>query len=301
MKKFCFSVIAILWCAYQSEAFVVKTVLFQPADAPGMTDMRITWLIRGAQELYADEMDINGFGRKTFKLEETDGELKIHRIRGMHPPSYYQNDTWHRVKAELPGAFNPDTDPSDKQDDILLIIVAGVTFLQNESAGFGNYRHSNRYGGFAVIAGGSGKLTINFIAHLLENCFGLYNNSENPETAPYSLEHYEARWLDKHYHFNSRINGFEFPRTVGLPTFQNLKQIDRVRMSLEVTSDIGLHQAVAVRLSGILVIGWEYLTGEKSATINIEAARSKWGDDVLILLMDTQGNYHIKSFAVTLP
>ena len=301
MKKFFVLLSAFIFTSLTAEAFVVKTIFFKPTDAAVISDAKIAGLLRGVQGLYADEMQRQGFGRKTFRLEEVNGNVSVHRVNGRRTWNQYLNNTWENVLAELPDRFNPYTEPWEKQDDIHIIIVGGINLVDNSGWGVGWPHHSNRYGGNMVVAANSGHLNISVIAHELGHCFGLYHKPEGTDPDPPSLEHYEARWLDRHYHFNNRANNFTFPRTIGSPTLTAVLNMDKINFQLQVSSDIGLHQAVVIRDPGVLVVGWDYMEGENHGTIEFQAVRWKWRSKVTVTIMDTLGNYHMKDFHVTLP
>ena len=307
MKKFFVLLLVFIFPSLSTEAFVVKTIFFKPTDAAVISDAKIAGLLRGVQQLYADEMQRQGFGRKTFRLEEVNGNVSVHRVNGRRTWNQYLNNTWENVLAELPDRFNPNTEPWEKQDDIHIIIVGGIDCVDGRktdgwcSWGAGWPHHSNRYGGNMLVAANSGHLNISVIAHELGHCFGLYHKPEGTDPDPPSLEHYEARWLDRHYHFNNRANNFTFPRTIGSPTLTAVPEMDRINFQLQVSSDIGLHQAVVIRDPGVLVVGWDYMEGENHGTIEFQAVRWKWRSKVTVMIMDTLGNYHMKDFHVTLP
>ena len=307
MKKFFILLLFFIFPSLTAEAFVVKTIFFKPTDAAVISDAKIAGLLRGVQRLYADEMERQGFGRKTFRLEEVNGNVSVHSVNGRHASHQYLDDTWENVLAELPDRFNPNTPPWKKQDDIHIIIVGGIDCVDGRKAdgwcswGAGWPHHSNRYGGNMVVAANSGHLNISVIAHELGHCFGLYHKPEGTDPDPPSLEHYEARWLDRHYHFNNRANTFTFPKTIGSPTLTAGSEMDSIKFQLQVSSDIGLHQAVVIRDPNVLVVGWDYMDGENQGTIEFQAVRWKWRSKVTVLIMDTLGNYHMKDFHVTLP
>lgn len=61
-----------------------------------------------AQELYASEMELQGFGRKTFTLERNHvGDVVVHRVNGKKTARAYQNRTFDAVMREMPDRFNP--------------------------------------------------------------------------------------------------------------------------------------------------------------------------------------------------
>ncbi len=304
MKKFFVLLISLMLTMFcmDSYAFVVETIFFKPTDADVVSDAKISGLVKDAQELYASEMDLQGFGRKTFNVEkDLNGDVKVHRVNGRHESRHYSNNAWQKILPELPNRFNPTTAPWDKQDNIRLIIVGGVVVFDGRAWGYGWPRHSTRYGGSLLVAANSGHLNVSVIAHEIGHCFGLYHKPEGSDPDPPSLEHYEARWLDKHYHFNNRANNFTFPKIdTGRPKMTALQE-NKVKFELGVSSNHGLHQAMIFRKSDIRVIDWDYLNGENRDTITLHADRHEWANEMVLEVMDELGNYTMKDVFVSLP
>ena len=215
MRTLMSTVIAIFlsFAAIQAEArFIVRTVFFKPANAKVVPENRISNIVKDAQKLYADEMALQGYGRKTFKYEEkVDGDVRVHTVNGRFNSFNYADNTYEKILLELPDKFNPRTPPWDKQDEIFIIIVGGVASV-NGSWGFAWPHHSNRYGGVAVIAAESGHLNKDVIAHELGHCFGLYHKPPGSDPDPPSLEQYEARWLDNTTILTIEITILHFPK-----------------------------------------------------------------------------------------
>ena len=293
--------LAITFVSTTSAEFIVKTIYFQPTDAPAFADVqdKISKLSITCQELYASEMDRHGFGEKTYRLEK-DGvnNVRIHHIIGKHPADHYTLRTSAKVFLELPDNLNPNTRPWDEQDVVRVIIVGGITHINGNSWGIGWPRHSGRYGGTSLLAGASPHLSVNIIFHELRHCFGLYHQ-ENGTSG--KLERYEARWLDKHYHFNNIANNFTFPKPLNkMPTLTNIDG-NLVRFELELTSEIGLHQAQIFRENDLVVIGWDYLNGKDKDSALFEVEIGKWTPVITFQVMDTRGNYHMVDMNIVLP
>ncbi len=277
--------------------FIVETIYFKPSDIINAKTDNTAEVVDAAQKRYASEMQRHGFGRKTFRLErDGNSKVKVHIVNGRHGWRHYANDAWDKIRPELPNRFNPTTSPWDKQDRIRIIVVAGVNVLDGWVWGYGWPRHSNRYGGTAILAENSGHFDRYLVFHEIGHAFGLYHKPEGADAG--TLEHYEARWLDKHYHFNNRQNNFSLPKVeVHNPKLTATKE-GRIRMEVIANSDIGLHQAMLVKNNDIQVIGWDYLGGTNKAVISIEGSRRRWGRNVFIEVMDTSGNYVIINMTI---
>lgn len=62
---------------------------------------RLSKIFVAVREFYAREMERNGFGRRTVKLiNDTDGLLKIHLVRGAQPYSHYNVESGHEIRSE---------------------------------------------------------------------------------------------------------------------------------------------------------------------------------------------------------
>ncbi len=282
--------------------FIVDCVYFKPSDAEEIATDKIKRTIEAAQALCAEEMNRHGFGRKTFRLDrDTDGEIIIHKFNGRNGwRSYSQTeDTYGKLKPELPDRFNEDTPPWNKQDRVRLIIVGGAKFVDGNLWGVGWSLSGYRCGGTAIIAGNSRGLTAEVIFHELGHTFGLFHKPEGMD--PYALEEYEARWLDKHYHFNDNERNVVLPSVDQSTLKLTAVGADTIKLEIAAAADLGLHQAKIYRLADIIVIGHDYFNGEKNAIISIQAPRHMWSDRMRIRLMDRQGNYIAAPMDIQLP
>lgn len=295
-----FTLFCTISCMETHARFIVETIYFKPSDIGNHRMDKIKGMVEGAQRRYETEMVRNGFGKKTFRLErDTNHDVVIHIVNGRHGWRHYTLNTWEKIQPELPDRFNPNTPPWEKQDRVRLIIVGGLELINGVSWGVGWPRHSNRYGGSVLIATNSGHFTEGLIFHELGHAFGLYHKPEGKD--PEALEHYEARWLDKHYQFNNRPNDFTFPTV----EWQNPKltalEPDNIKMEVVANSEIGLHQAEVFRKHDIQVIAQHYLNGEKKAILTLEANRRKWHSNIVLKVMDTRGNYVMIDMTLAIP
>ena len=304
LKRYIYSLVfllALIFVEISSANFIVQTIYFQPTDAPNIDNVRnnIQKLMLETQELYGNELDRQGFGKKTFDLEkDNNGLVLVHHVVAKNNSNHYVNNTWNNVLPELPDQFNPNTAPWNKQDRIRVIVIGGVQLVDGRWWGIGWPVHSNRYGGTTYMAGGTPHFDKNLIFHEIGHCFGLYHKEIVVEG---QLDHYEVRWLSEHYHFNGDQNNFTFPTPINKNPLLTNQDDNMVRFELELTSDIGLHQAQIHRTSDIIVLDWDYLNGKGKDTATFEVNRNKWGNKVTLQIMDTRGNYHATHITIVLP
>lgn len=116
----------VLCISASAQAFEVKFIYFRPSDIWADATRAISNFAEGAWEFYADELERNGFDRKTFNVERDGDDIVVHIVDGAHGWQHYLTETWPKIVAELPNAFNQDTAPWDKQDDVICVIVGGV-------------------------------------------------------------------------------------------------------------------------------------------------------------------------------
>lgn len=112
MLMLCISVIIvglssgpILVEAADGPAYDVKVVYFVPTDRQPMPqyEERLRTTMDFIQRFYAQEMQRNGYGSKTFRMERDAGtdQPVIRLVRGQHENAYYCANVWGRVMGEV--------------------------------------------------------------------------------------------------------------------------------------------------------------------------------------------------------
>ncbi|MYC78305.1 hypothetical protein F4X10_21295 [Candidatus Poribacteria bacterium] len=296
--------ILFLLCApYTQAEFITKVVYFKSADVKTNLTLKIQEIVENTQRTYADEMQRNGFERKTFSVETHLGKPKIHIVNGRKNAASYLRNTYENTRNELPNFLRQDTPPFDKQDMIIVTIVGGIDCINGRDAsafcawGVGYPHHSLRYGGNVLIAADSGNLNEDVLFHEMGHAFGLYHKPSN--FLPSTLEMYEARWLDKHYQFNKRQNNFSLPEFVNDHKIIALEN-GKVKLKINAIANNVLHQAMLVN-SDLLVVSSHFMQGKNEDTISFEFRRSEVSNNMFAELMDTNGNYIAKDFTIKLP
>ena len=114
------------------EPRTVRMIYFLPNDRPYRTDVvdSMKVVIRRVQNFYAEQMQANGHGEKTFRFETDDqGEPRVHRVNGQYPDSHYLEETLDTVLEEISQAF-------DLQGNIYLTVIDNsMDLIRDESEG----------------------------------------------------------------------------------------------------------------------------------------------------------------------
>ena len=82
---------------------MVRLIYFFPRDRQPQPDInaKIDWLIKDVQEFYAEQMEIHGFGRKTFSFEtDAHGNAVVYHVKGRFLDQEY-NDGKASAGAEI--------------------------------------------------------------------------------------------------------------------------------------------------------------------------------------------------------
>ena len=233
----------------------VKLIYFVPKDRepqPNM-GMKLNELIENVQQFYADEMKRHGFDRKTFDFEKDEnGKPIIYRVDGQFTDSYYLEDTYKKVTAEIDEQFT-------KFRNVYLVAVdiSSEKIGEAHGEGGGIYFTSNlakhSTGGYALIPASGPAFSFYVTAHELGHAFGLKHNFPKPGSTElsyimsydrvdtYQLPKCAAEWLDKNRLFNHDQKFFnELPTIEKLPLLTNKSNLTYLRFKVEDAD--GLHQ-----------------------------------------------------------
>ena len=91
------------------EPYTVRLIYFLPNDRQPQPDIdtKMDTLIKEVQQFYADQMEIHGFGRKTFRFEtDATGKAVVHRMKGKFNEAYYYRDNhplivWREIEKQF--------------------------------------------------------------------------------------------------------------------------------------------------------------------------------------------------------
>ena len=237
---------------------MVRILYFLPRDRsiqPGIWT-KLNTRLRNVQRFYADQMEINGFGRKTFTFEtDESGEMLVYRIDGQFRDRYYHTNTAHKIHAEISSQF-------DMGRHVYLIVadISSQSIGGKNKCGIGGgdwYKNENLIrgkGGYAVIPASGpcfdGAYGTIVAAHELGHAFGLEHDFRNDAylmsygVAPHRLSKCAARWLDRHRFFNTDQTAFNEPTSIQMLTPSAYPPNARnFTLQFKVTDVDGIHQA----------------------------------------------------------
>ena len=134
---------------------MVRVVYFFPKDRRPQPDIntKLDALIKDVQQLYVNEMERHGFGRKIFRIEtDRNGKALVHHVRGRFNDAYYQKHTSRKVHEDTKERF-------DRSKNIYLYAIdistglIGVGDAGGVSCGQG---YDNAGGGYAIFSASGG-------------------------------------------------------------------------------------------------------------------------------------------------
>ena len=302
---------------------IVRLIYFIPSDMAPLPDIetKVRNQIKDTQQFFADQMQVYGFGRKTFTFETNeDSEPLVHRVDGKFDDAYYHADTGHKVREEIGEQF-------DMSKDLYLIVtdISSESIDDEQTCGIGWNPVFEDVGGWknsderwAIIpafgnclAQGSG---VPLIAHELGHAFGLEHDfrkesyimsyGDNPDR----LARCSAEWLDASRFFNTYQTTFNELATIEMfpPRAYSLSATN---LRFEVTDADGVHQAQllvpatapADPAEGLKLHSCK-LFNDRSSLVEfvIPTSTAPFGEKVTLSVIDSLGNTTREEFDLIL-
>ena len=229
---------------------MVRLIYFLPKSRQPQPDIdeKLDALIRDVQEFYADEMKHHGLGRKTFTFETNKaGKALVHHVDGQFTDSYYQEQTFVKVREELDDQFHT--------PQHIYLIAIDISSERLDLRACGEAKRVWAGGGEEIIIPASGDcFNVSVIAHELGHGFGLRHDFRNDSyimsygSNPDKISKCTAAWLDVNRFFNNSQNAFNKSSRINIgTTIQMLPPLETppnaIRLRFKVNDSDGLHQA----------------------------------------------------------
>ena len=286
--------------------WLVSLIYFRPSDVPVRpnVDAEIDALIKKAQRFFADQLELHGFGRKTFQFEtDAHGNAVVHHVNGKFPRMHYVNNG--KYKQEIKGQIY-----ISQKKSVPVYMLGSDPWFFTEWGGIGG---GGNYGGFAEIDDWHWKI----IAHELAHAFGLQHDWRTDANAKRIRTFTDdrmltsfcaAEWLSVHPAFNpgqpvstSNATIKMLPPTLASPP-------NTIRLRFEVTDLDGLHQA-QLQIPDFVVYSGQYkhmvdckrLHGRHSTVEFVTTKLTPQIEGVTLSVIDVRGHMSTHSFLIDVP
>ena len=281
-----------------SPEYVVRVIYFLPNDRepdPNM-DEKLDTLMKDAQQFYADQMEVHGFKRKTFRFEADDASnVIVHHVNGKFNDAYYLRPSiglgtaWAEIEEQFDMHKNIYFLAYDISNAYLVDTTDGRTFY---GIGIGD-----SLSGTATIPASNFRAAI----HELGHAFGLRHDSNFGGNRIFTRlgdddwmtnSFCAAEWLNVHRYFNPTQEAFNTDTKVKMLTPSLAAPPNDIRLKFEVTDPDGLHQVQLHKPYGAYpsVIDYQSLNGTR-ATVEFVTNELIDGNNITLRVIDKHGNF----------
>lgn len=200
-RHVCLLTVLFLFCAYTGNAqetehehndYIVKLFYFIPNDRNPQSeiDSKIDTIIKKVQTFYANEMERQGFGRKTFQFEmDANGNAVVHHVVGKKGDEHYRNNPARSFKEIDKSLY--------KYNKTVQVIYVDISkrLLPGNALGLA-------YSGKRIlIPATGGAFNVGVTAHELGHAFGLPHGVGGLKGFSIGA----TAWLDVNLYFNPKL------------------------------------------------------------------------------------------------
>ena len=296
---------------------MVRIIYFLPSNRLPQSDIntKLDTLIKDVQELYAEQMQNRGLGRKTFTFEtDTTGNAVVHHLKGRFTDHYYQTETINKIMEEINKKFD-----TSKNIYFIAVDVSSQVIEGGHTCGIGGGTwegieagtQRRDLGGHVIIPASGMCFSINVTAHELGHAFGLEHDFRSDAylmsygASPDQLSHCAVKWLDVHRYFNANQTSFNEPTTIEMLTPFAMPP-NTIRIRFEVTDADGPHQAqliiptsIADPASGTKLHKCKSLnSGIKLVEFTTTKLSSNTTTQVILQVIDAHGNITRQTYQI---
>ena len=236
---------------------MVRIIYFIPSDRIAQPDMwtKLDKLIRDVQALYADQMEFNGFGRKTFNSETDEyGQTIVYRVDGNFHDFYYHSNTTDKILDEVSTQFD-----LDRHVYLIVAELSNQAIEEEHVCGVGGslwrgLEHDVKSrGGYAIIPASGDCFDAEFgtivAAHELGHAFGLDHDFRDDNfimsygSNPNQFSFCATEWLSVSRLFNTDNIAFNNLTTMHILTSETYpSNATDFSIIFQVTDFDGIHQ-----------------------------------------------------------